>query len=156
MSANASVDVVGLTVFSNSVRRTISGDLQKELVRNIQSDVRTMRGDMARGAHTKIQRHAFDSVSSRRVTDGLEISGGRGAGLDAVLFSGGEYGGRKSKRVVYATRSRLGTPYIVRRRTTMQFLPHLGREGYFFWPAVRDSMKRLTKQQEDIVSKALS
>lgn len=51
---------------------------------------------------------------------------------------GSEFGGDKSRKIGYPTRSPNGTRYIVRRRTTMQFLPHQGREGYWFFPTVRE------------------
>lgn len=152
---SASIDVTGLAKFNDSVRRSISGDLQKALVKNIQDNAAPIRADMSGHAHTKIQRRAFGSVSFRNKADGIEIEGGTGGGLGATLFPGGEYGGRKSRKVTYATRSPLGTAYVIKRRTTMQFLQWLGHEGYFFWPAIRDAMKRLAKEQDEIVGKAL-
>lgn len=151
----ASIDVTGLATFSKSLRRAVTGDLQKALVKNIQDNERPILADMRGHEHTKIQRRALGSVTFHRTTAGLDIAGGQGSGLGATLFDGAEYGGRKSKKVTYATRSRRGKAYVVRRRTTMQFLPHLGREGYFFWPAVRDGMKRLSKEQDALVEKAL-
>lgn len=54
---------------------------------------------------------------------------------------GAEFGGRGRITRNIATRSRTGTPYVIRaRRTTMQFLPYIakagggrGGEGYFFF-----------------------
>ena len=152
---SASIDVTGLTKFNDSVRRSISGDLQKVLVKNIQDNGRVILGDIHGHAHTKIQKRAAGSVTLRNSTAGIELAGGQGGGLGATLFDGGEYGGRKSKKVVYATHSPRGKAYIVKRRTTMQFLPSLGKEGYMFWPSVREAMKRLAKEQDALVEKAL-
>lgn len=152
---SASIDVTGLARFSNSLRRAVAGDLQRDLVRNIQESGPEVVQDMRGSAFTKIQRRAADSVAATRSRDGIDIEGGRGSDLSAVLFDGGEYGGRKSRKVTYATRSPLGRAYVVNRRTTMQFLPHLGREGYFYWPTVRDWLPKLAKAQEAIVTKAL-
>lgn len=152
---SASIDVTGLAVFSRSLRRAVDGDLQRVLVRSIQEEGPRVLGDMHDAAFTRIQERAVGSVTVQRSRDGIDIAGGRGADLGAVLFDGGEYGGRKSRKVVYVTRSRLGRPYIVRRRTTMQFLPHLGREGYFYWPTIREWLPRLAKAQEALVEKAL-
>lgn len=151
----ASIDVTGLAKFSDSIRRAVSGDLQKELVKNIQDAGPKMLAEMHGAAGTRIQKRAVSSVDLQRKSDGIVLEGGTGGGLGATLFDGGEYGGRKRKKVTYATRSPLGKAYIINRRTTMQFLPWLGREGYFFWPTVRDWMKRLAKEQEELVEKAL-
>jgi hypothetical protein len=151
----ASIDVVGLAHFSNSLRRAVDGDLQRALVGSLQAAGPKVVADMRAAAFTRIQRRAVASVDVTRSHDGIDIAGGRGADLAAVLFDGGEYGGRKSRRVTYATRSRTGRAYIVSRRTTMQFLPHLGREGYFYWPTIRDALPKLAKAQEAILSKAL-
>jgi len=43
------------------------------------------------------------------------------------VFFGAEFGGR-------------------RRKTTQQFLRHRGRQGYFFWQAVRDSRSFIAKE----------
>jgi hypothetical protein len=111
--------------------------------------------DMRGMAHTKIEKRAVSSVVLTRKPDGIELEGGRGGGLGAVLFDGAEYGGRKSKKVTYATRSRIGTPYIVNRRTTMMFKPWLGREGYFYWPVIRTWIPKLAEQQEAAIEKAM-
>ena len=151
----ASIDVTGLAKFSNSLRRAVSGDLQKELVRNIQEAGPKIVADMHGAAFTKIQKRAVATVAARQTKDGIDIAGGRGGDLGAVLFDGAEYGGRKSKKVTYATRSPLGKAYVIRRRTTMQFLPHLGDEGYFFWPTIRDWIPKLAKEQEEAIDKAM-
>jgi hypothetical protein len=151
----ASIDVTGLAHFSKSIRRAVSGDLQEEMVRSIQDAGPKMLSQMQGEASSRIEKHAVGSVTVRKARDGIELAGGQGGGLDATLFPGGEYGGRKSKRVPYATRSPNGTAYIVRRRTTMQFKPHLGKHGYFFWPTVREWMPKLAKAQEEAIDKAL-
>jgi hypothetical protein len=152
---SASIDVTGLALFSKSLRRAVSGDLQRELVKSIQDAGPKIVIDMHGAAHTKIQQRAVGTVTMAKTTDGIDISGGRGSSLGAVLFDGGEYGGRKSKKVTYATRSPLGKAYVINRRTTMQFLPHLGKSGYFFWPTIRDWMTKLAKDQEAAVNKAM-
>jgi hypothetical protein len=152
----ASIDVIGLEHLSARVRRAASDELQKAMVKNIQDAGPRIVAEMHGAAFTKIQRRAAGSVALAKKSDGIELEGGRGSSFGAVLFDGGEYGGRKSRKVVYATRSRLGKAYVVRRRTTMQFLPHLGHEGYFFWPTIRQWIPRLVKQQEAAVEKVLS
>ena len=52
------------------------------------------------------------------------------------VFFGAEFGGR-------------------RRPTTMQFLRHRGRQGYFFWQAVRDSKSYIAKEYSDAIDRVL-
>jgi hypothetical protein len=151
----ASIDVTGLAKFNQSIRRAVAGDLQKTMVKSLQDAGPKIAADMHGSTFTRIQRRAVGSVTVQRSRDGIDIAGGRGGDLAAVLFDGGEYGGRKSRKVRYATRSPLGRAYIVNRRTTMQFLVHLGKEGWFYWPTIRLWMPKLAKQQEELLQKAL-
>jgi len=52
------------------------------------------------------------------------------------VFFGAEFGGR-------------------RRPTTQQFLRHRGRQGYFFWQAVRDSKSYIAKEYGDSIERVL-
>jgi len=44
----------------------------------------------------------------------------------------------------------------VRRRTTKQFHPHLGRRGYWFWPAVRKDLKGINRRVYELLAKAVN
>jgi hypothetical protein len=152
----ASIDTSDIAKALGGVRRVISGSLQDELTKNLHEAGPKTVADMQGSAHTRIQSRAASTIDMTREAQGITLRGGQRGGLSATLFPGGEYGGRKSKKVTYATRSRAGRPYIVRRRTTMQFLPHLGREGYMFWPQIRDWLPKLYKQQQETLEKAVS
>ena len=52
------------------------------------------------------------------------------------VFYGAEFGGR-------------------RRKTTQQFLRHRGRQGYFFWQAVRDSKSYIVQEYSDSIERVL-
>jgi len=52
------------------------------------------------------------------------------------VFFGAEFGGR-------------------RRKTTMQFPRHRGRQGYFFWQAVRDNKSFIVKEYSDAIERVL-
>ena len=152
----AEIDTGLLAAWIGSLRQTVSGSLQQEMTDALHDAGPNIVRDMQTRPWTAIQRHAADSVSVSNDSRGISVKGGQGGhSLDKVLFAGGEYGGRKSRKVTYATRSPLGKAYIVRRRTTMQFLPHLGREGYVYWPTIREWMPKLAKTQEEIVEKVL-
>jgi hypothetical protein len=83
--------------------------------------------------------------------DGIAVS----AGGTPVTF-GAEFGSKhgRSKRA-YVTRSRKGTPYVVRRRTKNQFHPFLGNRGYWFWPTVRTDLKGINRRVGAILAEAV-
>lgn len=57
-------------------------------------------------------------------------------------------GGRRNR----AGNMALGTEFGGQaRKTTMQFRPHRGREGYFFWPTIRDSSAEIREMWDDLV-----
>lgn len=138
----ARIDTSDFDAAIKGLSRIMGGSLQKEMTRNLHEAGPRIVADMKGSAFTKIQRRAAKTVSVSNDAKGIALRGG-----GDVLFAGGEFGGRKSKKVSYSTRSRAGRAYVVRRRTTMQFLPHLGREGYFFWPTMRDWLPKLEKIQ---------
>jgi hypothetical protein len=152
----AKIDIQGLDPLMARLARARSGGLQKDLVDTLQRSATPIRQEMSAAAFTRIQHRAMDSVDTSKIAEGIEITGGQGGGLGAVLFAGAEFGGRKSKKVTYPTTSRLGRPYTVRRKTTMQFLPHLGREGYFYWPTLRVWLPRLRQRLVDVVNTTLA
>lgn len=141
---SASITVAGLGPLIGRMSRTAT--LQKEMVAVLHDAATPIRRDMDAAAHTRIQSRAMDSVDVGKRGDGIELKGGARGGLGAVLFPGGEFGGHsgKKKYVVVPVFGRRATS--VRKRTTMMFLPHLGHEGYFFWPTVRDWTPKLTEQ----------
>lgn len=133
---------------------TSSKKLQKELVDNLHAEASPLESSIKGAAFTRIQRRAASTVNVARDSEGLTVHGG-GGGLGGTLFAGGEFGGRKSKKKSYSTRSPNGMAYVVRRRTTMMFLPHLGQEGYFLWPQVREFLPRLLKIQTETVERVM-
>jgi len=86
--------------------------------------------------------------------DGMSVVTG-GAGLAATLMAGAEYGGRKRPKKAYVNRSKRGKGYIVRRRTTQQFKPHLGSRGYWFWPTARKDLKGINKRVAAVIQKVV-
>jgi hypothetical protein len=94
---------------------------------------------------------AATSVRYRPVKGGAEVSTGGGGGLASTLLLGAEFGGRRKPKRAYAYRSPRGTVYIARRRATQQFLPHLGRRGYWFWPTVRTDMRGIRGRLQGVI-----
>lgn len=131
--------------------------IQAEAVKVIQQQAAPMLHAAQGATFTPIQRHAANALDYRKDQLGVTIVGATaGSALDRVLYYGGEYGGRKPQKVTYGTRSPRGRAYFVWRRTTMQFLPHLGRRGYFLWPTVRAWLPKINKSVDDAVVKVLS
>lgn len=139
---SASVELLGSAELQRRFARA-STTMQKKLVDEVAKSSRPMLNDMRGEAVSPIEKRAMGSVEIRKEQNGIELSGGRGGGLEAKLFMGGEFGGRSSKkRLVYG--SVYGRPVTrVFRRATMMFKVHLGKEGHFFWPAVREWLPKL-------------
>lgn len=151
----ARVDTSGLERFGLRVHKAASGQLQKDLVQMLHEAGPKIETDIKRAAHTKMQRVAASTVDSHNTGDGISL-GSSGGGLGGTLFPGAEFGGRKRpKRAVVRGRPVWGRPGTVVRRTTMQFLPHLGHEGYFLWPTVRDWMPKIEKATGEAVEQTL-
>lgn len=71
------------------------------------------------------------------------------------VAKGAEFGGRRGPKMSYATH-RKGTAYLVRRRTTMQFLPFVGTRGYAIVPAMRRSLKGIRQRIFDAIREAVT
>ena len=94
----------------------------------------------------------FGSLVTTRVS---VDSAGFQASTVGVVAMGAEFGSRGIRRRSYATRSRSGNPYIVRRRTTRQFLSSNPR-GYALLPAMRDSMGGIHQRIFDELAEAVT
>jgi hypothetical protein len=150
---SASINYRDITVAIKRIEQAPK-ELQKELVKNLHDAAPRIQSDMNAAAFTKVQKRAASTVRITKDAEGVTVKGG-GGGLGGQLFAGGEFGGRKSKKKPYSTRSPNGKAYTVVRRTTMQFLPHLGNEGYFFWPTMRNWLPKLFKQQQETLDKVM-
>lgn len=131
-------------------------EMHAAAVKVVHTDVTRLDHDMpARAArYGGAARIAASSVASNKGRDGATLRAG-GSGLAGALVMGAEFGGRRKPRRPYVTRSRKGNPYIVRRRTTQQFKPHLGRRGYWWYPTIRDDLKGIRKRIRVAVVKAM-
>jgi hypothetical protein len=150
------IDTGDLAMLIHDVKRVVRGSLEKELVKNLHEQGPHIVADMRGAASTKMERAAASTIELRRESKAIEIGSRGGSAFPGVIFDGAEYGGRKSKKVLVTRGHPLfGKAVVVKRRTTMQFQPWLGKEGWFFWPTVRQWMPKLRDQQIEIVEKAL-
>jgi hypothetical protein len=108
------------------------------------------------GRYGRIGARAASTIEVRATPQGATLdAGGTGSDLGAILFAGSEYGGRMRKRT-YARRGRAGgSAHAVTRRTTQMFLPHLGRRGYWFWPAMRTDLRGIIGRTSTVVQKVI-
>ena len=105
-------------------------------------------------AATRARTKYPSSANTIRANKGrkLSISIGRGSSKDALRALGNEFGGQKRGPRLYVTHSRTrATRYIVRKRTTQQFWPHLGRVGYAGVPLMRAEGTNTAQKAIDIV-----
>lgn len=125
------------------------GALQTAVVNQLHENTRPIEREMDLRAVTRIQNRAMDSVQITAQPKGIELSGGDGGGLGAVLFAGAEFGGRspRKKRVpgLVFGRPVKASPGTVVRRTTMMFKPYAA-QGAFFLPTVREAIPDLIDQ----------
>ena len=94
---------------------------------------------------------ATSATVAATITSGMKAGVPTVSGGGLPYTKGAEFGGRIRRTTHYSTSPR-GTRYIVvLRRSTQQFRPHRGREGYFFWPTVRDSSEVVLKPWRELV-----
>ncbi len=80
-----------------------------------------------------------ERIKNTRLGPGLASAGIKGFTRKVTMgdvFYGAEFGGRA-------------------RNTTKQFLRHRGRQGYFFWQAVRDNKSYIVKEYSDAIDRVL-
>jgi hypothetical protein len=139
----------------NAMPRALSvavGDhLHRDEVIPLSKDMRARAGRYGR-----IGARAASTISVYQTSQGATLqAGGSGTGLGDVLFAGSEYGGRMRKKT-YARKNRSGSgAHPVTRKTTQMFLPHLGRRGYWFWPAMRTDLKGIIGRTSTVVQKVI-
>jgi hypothetical protein len=85
-------------------------------------------------AKTKAERKVAGSAIVARGS--TVVIGGSGSDAEQMAL-GTEFGGQ-------------------RRKTTMQFRPHRGREGYFFWPSVRSHSDEIKKKWDALLDRLIS
>lgn len=141
-----------LTGKMTSWPKRIDDAVQDQILHEVKPLVDHMKGKASTiGGAARMVARTTRTVSTQ---DGMSVVVG-GGGLAGVLMAGAEYGGRKRPKRAYVNRSRKGRGYIVRRRTTQQFKPHLGSRGYWFWPTARKDLKGINKRVAAVISKVV-
>jgi hypothetical protein len=123
----------------------------------IQAEARALAGKARAAAGLRIQRLAATTVRTETTASGADIHGGGGSGPAGAVFKGAEFGARGVRRTSYVRRANRGRgrPGVVRRRTTRQFPPYLGRHGYFYWPTLRAGIKGIQRRIQQAIEREL-
>ena len=111
--------------------KALPADVQAKsflLVREIATYVAT---STHAAASTRAEVFAAETIKATNAS--VSLGGGRRSGNMAL---GTEFGGRG-------------------KRTTQQFRAHRGRQGYFFWPAIRRESATIRKMWDDLVQEAI-
>jgi len=150
----ATIEILGIDPLTRRVQtwpRVIDSALRDQILVEARPLIDSMRS--LAGAVGGVAVHASRRLEIVSTADGISVT----AGGDPTIF-GAEFGSKRAtrRRTAYVNRSRAGRPYIVRRRTTKQFHPHLGRRGYWFWPAVRKDLKGINRRVYELLAKAVS
>ena len=154
---SAEVKVTGATELLRDIGKwpdSLETAIAREMRTEVDGLIVHMRG-RAR-AVTGAAEIAVDSLALSTAGSTLTLKAGGRGGLASTLTPGGEYGGRKRGKRSYVGRSPKGTPYVMRRRATQQFKPHLGNRGYWFWPTVREDLKGVNQRIRKIIDKVIA
>jgi hypothetical protein len=148
----AIIQVIGLDSLTNRMTswpRQIDDAVHDQVLVEVRPLMSTMHG--LASSYGGVARKAAEHLTIASTQDGVSVTAG-----GAPMIFGAEFGSHRKRRRSLVTRSRRGTPFVVpRRRTTMQFKPHLGRRGYWFWPAVRTDLKGINRRVFQIIMKAV-
>lgn len=151
------VRILGLDPLRRRVQewpQDISNAVSQEITAEVTPLMDHMRDHaMAIGGASRI---AARSLRIATTQTGMSVTAGGNADLASTVLAGAEYGGRKRPKRAYVTRSPRGRGYVVRRRTTQQFKPHLGSRGYWFWPTARTDLRGINDRVADIIAKVVS
>jgi hypothetical protein len=153
---SAHVEITGMDELTRRVHawpQQIDAALAHEIEREVRPMVAHMRSRA--GAVGGPARIASRSLGIAPTSNGMSVKAGSG-GLAGLVLAGSEYGGRKRPKRSYATRSRSGNAYLVRRRTTRQFRYHLGNRGYWFWPTARADLKGINARVGAILARVVN
>jgi hypothetical protein len=145
------IDVAGLEAAEKDLRGASKAKLTKALGTALHAQVPGSTAGAAKArAPGRMAARAAGGTKVRNLPDGVEMSAG---GTEFLL--GAEFGGRRAPRRRYVTRSKKGTAYVVNRRTTMQFHPWAGHQGYWFTPAWKASLQGVRAKLLTALTKAV-
>jgi len=152
MSKGLYVSIVGLDALTNRVK-TWPVAINQAIHEQVLVETQPLIGHMhaLAGAVGGSATHAARGLRISSTTKGVSVVASGSATLHGAEFGAN----RPGPYITYATTSRAGRAYAVRRRTKGQFRPWLGRTGYWFWPTVRTDLKGINQRVGQILMKAV-
>ena len=105
-------------------------DASDELVRDV---ARFVADETRSAANTKAEQKAAGTIKAQKMS--VSLGGGGRKDRAGNMALGTEFGGQG-------------------RKTTMQFRKHRGRDGYFFWPAIRNNSETIKQMWDDLLEQA--
>lgn len=131
VKSSAGIEVHGLKELARALKQAESGlpnalrDTNKEVAKEVATKA-TGRAQSLGG----VAAHVAPSI---RASAGARFAAVAGGGASSPAFAGAEFGGR-------------GRP------TTQQFQPHLGTQGYFLYPTIRDEASDIEDKYTDALN----
>lgn len=133
------IQVSGLDAAIRGMTKS-SGELDRALGTTLHQALPNSAGGEMRGRASSMgvmESRAAGSARVHPLFNGVQVEAGAG---DPFL-KGSEYGGRRRRKRPHTVHSPLGKAYVVRKRTTMNFQPSVGKVGYFVTPTIRKHLQ---------------
>lgn len=114
--------------------RALPKDVKKGADEQVRAVAKFVAEETRKAASTPAERKAMSTIKSQKAS--VSLGGGGKKSRPGNMALGTEFGGRG-------------------RKTTMQFRPHRGRDGYFFWPTIRANSSKIKQMWDDLVDDLL-
>lgn len=108
-------------------------DVRDEADEQVRAIAQMVAAETRAAASTPAERKVADTIKSQKAS--VTLGGGGRKNRAGNMALGTEFGGQGSK-------------------TTMQFRKHRGRDGYFFWPKIRDLSDRIVEMWDQVMENA--
>lgn len=113
--------------------RALPADVKKGADEQVREVARLVRDSTIAAASTPAERLAATTIKAQKAS--VSLGGPRRAAGQMAL--GTEFGGR-------------------RRKSTQQFRPHRGKDGYFFWPTIRANSTRIKAMWDQLLEDVIN
>lgn len=112
--------------------RAMPADLKAAADEEVRSIARLVADATVAAASTPAERKAATTIKAQK--NSVSLGGGGKRNRPGNMSLGTEFGGRARPR-------------------TQQFRAHRGKDGYFFWPAIRANSTKIKQRWDDLVDK---
>ncbi len=109
-------------------------DVRDEADEQVRAIAQMIASETRSAASTAAENKAADTIKAQK--NSVSLGGGGKRNRAGNMALGTEFGGRA-------------------RKTTQQFRPHRGKDGYFFWPTIRANSGRIVQMWDDVMDRAV-